>query len=425
MLGAGWAGKLELLSYEGTINAERIVPVVIIHNIPGGVRGLMLVALMAASLSTFNVTVNKAAAMWTNDLYRAFMRPQSRDARAVGQHVRVLCPAHRPVVCRRLRRADINSIWGWITMGLASGMGMPLLLRFYWWRFNGAGFAAGMFGGLIAALLVMAYNTYYPEQALSEVTQFLLLTPISLVLAIIGTYLGRPTPTPVVEHFYQTDAAVRVLGVTIRSRLAPEVRAATRREHRNDLIALPIAFVWMVTMYLAPMQLMIGRYAAGGISAALFALSCAGLYVFWYRNLPSPTPRTVSEPASAAPPVTETKKVNTMRLQRYEGNPILKPNPDHPWESMVTTNPGAWYDRERREVLLLYRAAGFDEQHVIRLGLARSSDGRHFEREPEPVFGPSRDGFDAGCVEDPRITKMGDYFYITYASRPFPRGSIG
>lgn len=111
-----------------------------------------------------------------------------------------------------------------------------------------------------------------------------------------------------------------------------------------------------------------------------------------------------------------------MRLVRYEGNPILKPNPEHPWESMVTTNPGAWYDEARGEVLLLYRAAGFDEQHVIRLGLARSRDGRHFERQPEPVFGPSIDGFDAGCVEDPRVVRMNDYFYITYASRPFPPG---
>jgi predicted GH43/DUF377 family glycosyl hydrolase len=32
------------------------------------------------------------------------------------------------------------------------------------------------------------------------------------------------------------------------------------------------------------------------------------------------------------------------------------------------------------------------------------------------------DGFDAGCVEDARIVKMGDYFYVTYASRPFPPG---
>ncbi len=112
-----------------------------------------------------------------------------------------------------------------------------------------------------------------------------------------------------------------------------------------------------------------------------------------------------------------------MKLQRYEGNPILSPNPDNEWESMVTTNPAAWYDENRKEVNLLYRAAGPDPEHRIHLGLAVSKDGYHFERaSDQPVFSPSTDGFDAGCVEDPRVVKMGEYYYMTYACRPFPPG---
>ena len=112
-----------------------------------------------------------------------------------------------------------------------------------------------------------------------------------------------------------------------------------------------------------------------------------------------------------------------MKLQRYEGNPILAPNPENEWESLVTTNPGAWYDEDAKQVLLLYRAAGPGIEHTIYFGLAVSKDGYHFERvSGRPVFSPSADGFDAGCVEDPRITKMGEYYYITYACRPFPPG---
>ena len=112
-----------------------------------------------------------------------------------------------------------------------------------------------------------------------------------------------------------------------------------------------------------------------------------------------------------------------MKLQRYEGNPILSPNPDNEWESMVTTNPAAWYDENSREVSLLYRAAGTDPEHKIHFGLAVGKDGYHFERtSDQPVFSPSIDGFDAGCVEDPRVVKMGEYYYMTYACRPFPPG---
>lgn len=111
-----------------------------------------------------------------------------------------------------------------------------------------------------------------------------------------------------------------------------------------------------------------------------------------------------------------------MQLQRYERNPIISPNSDNAWESLVTTNPGAWYDEDDGVVRLLYRVAGDDPQHVIRLAMATSSDGYHFERLDEPVFSPSVDGFDAGCVEDPRIIKMGKHYLITYAARPFAPG---
>jgi len=112
-----------------------------------------------------------------------------------------------------------------------------------------------------------------------------------------------------------------------------------------------------------------------------------------------------------------------MKLNRYKGNPILRPHPKNEWENLVTTNPGAWYDDESGQVYLMYRAAGNDPEHRIYLGLATSSDGYHFERVSDfPVFSPSFDGFDAGCVEDPRIVKHGNYFFITYACRPFPPG---
>ncbi len=111
-----------------------------------------------------------------------------------------------------------------------------------------------------------------------------------------------------------------------------------------------------------------------------------------------------------------------MKLRRYEKNPIITPNPSHQWECLVTTNPGAWYDADKHQVTMLYRAAGDDPEHVIHLALAVSKDGYTFERFDEPAFSPSKDGFDAGCVEDPRIVKYGDNYFVTYATRCFPPG---
>ena len=96
-----------------------------------------------------------------------------------------------------------------------------------------------------------------------------------------------------------------------------------------------------------------------------------------------------------------------MKLTKYHNNPILKPNPDNDWESLVVCNPAAWH--ENGKFYLLYRAAGNDDLHLIHLGLAVSGDGFNFRRTGDrPVMSPDLLNYDSGC-EDPRIVKMGRY----------------
>lgn len=112
-----------------------------------------------------------------------------------------------------------------------------------------------------------------------------------------------------------------------------------------------------------------------------------------------------------------------MKLQKYEKNPIISPDPSHDWESLVTTNPGAWYDEEKGEVVLLYRAAGREEDHNINIAMAISKNGYDFERVSEtPIFEKTPGTWDGGSIEDPRVIKMGDFYYITYAAVPCSPG---
>lgn len=114
-----------------------------------------------------------------------------------------------------------------------------------------------------------------------------------------------------------------------------------------------------------------------------------------------------------------------MKLLRYAGNPILTPHPAHAWEDLAVFNPAAWYDEERKRVLLLYRAAESHPDYKCCFGLATSADGYRFERVSDrPVLSPSTEGFDGATIQDPRMIKMGDWFYITYACRHYPFGQF-
>jgi len=93
-----------------------------------------------------------------------------------------------------------------------------------------------------------------------------------------------------------------------------------------------------------------------------------------------------------------------MKLHRFQGNPILSPHPDHPWEDLAVFNPAAYYDEEKQEVLLLYRTAESNPDYKCWFGLARSTDGYHFQRvSDQPVLSPSIEGYDGATIQDPRI----------------------
>ncbi len=132
-------------------------------------------------------------------------------------------------------------------------------------------------------------------------------------------------------------------------------------------------------------------------------------------------------------------------LERYERNPVLRPNTAHAWEAKAVFNPAALY--ENGKVHLLYRALG--ETDVSVLGYASSSDGFSFqERLPYSVYTP-RESFEGvspqpvprvnvpgiyvsggggmGGCEDPRITRIDDRVYITYVAydgRTHPRVAL-
>lgn len=106
-------------------------------------------------------------------------------------------------------------------------------------------------------------------------------------------------------------------------------------------------------------------------------------------------------------------------FKRFEGNPIITPNQDHPWEATATFNPAAL--RIGGNTHILYRTLSNDNTSFV--GYASSKDGLHIdERLMDPIYKPREDfeskkvaGGNSGC-EDPRLTKIGDMIYMCYTA---------
>ena len=96
-------------------------------------------------------------------------------------------------------------------------------------------------------------------------------------------------------------------------------------------------------------------------------------------------------------------------LRRALDRPILEPQGSS-WESAGTFNPAVV--EYNGKFVMLYRAQ--DAAGTSRLGYAESTDGIHFTRRAEPVLSPEADYEKNGGVEDPRLQKFGNTFYLTY-----------
>jgi beta-1,2-mannosidase len=97
------------------------------------------------------------------------------------------------------------------------------------------------------------------------------------------------------------------------------------------------------------------------------------------------------------------------KWRRLSPVPIVSPRGDG-FESAGTFNPAVV--KKDGNFVMLYRAQ--DQKGTSSLGCATSVDGIHFVRRPEPVLIPDAPYEKGGGVEDPRLVKFGDTFYLTY-----------
>ncbi len=259
---------------------ELVLPTVIRTYIPTGVKGLLVAGLMAAAMSTFDSTVNAGAAYWVKDLYQTYMNPQATE-KTLMLHSRlasVVIVILAVLLSYTIR--NINDIWGWITMGIGSGLFIPQLLRWYWWRFNGYGFALGTVLGMVVALL----NRAIGPVGLPEYYSFLIASGGSLVGCVLGTYFTQPTDAKVLDNFYKVT---RPFGYwnPVRKSLPKNVMEKVNAENKRDILSTFIAVPWQVVLFLFGMMIVLKQWSHVSVLFIILAILSVALYFNWFRHL--------------------------------------------------------------------------------------------------------------------------------------------
>ncbi len=117
----------------------------------------------------------------------------------------------------------------------------------------------------------------------------------------------------------------------------------------------------------------------------------------------------------------------SLNFKRHDCNPLLGPDPNRPWGRDEARNPGVAFDGNTFHMVFTTSNKQSNPSDDMTLGYAKSTDGVHFEVNPEPFLPPSKnfDDFDFGTTEDTRITEFEGKFYIAYAGRSMKNDLFG
>lgn len=176
--------------------------------LPDGLRGLLLVAFLAAYMSTISTQLNWGASYLMNDFYlRFFIKPDQVSFRK-QKH---LVNTSRFIVFLLMaiglyattRMTSISKVWEFI-IECGAGLGLVLILRWFWWRIN----AWSEISATIAPFIGYAIGHFYLEKIFGESFienkgPFLFTVLFTTVIWIVVTMLTAPENEKVLQNFYQ------------------------------------------------------------------------------------------------------------------------------------------------------------------------------------------------------------------------------
>ena len=258
------------------------MPIIIIQLLPVGLKGALVAALAAAFMSSFGSVVNAAASMVICDVIQPAKPHLSTKFLVRLSYVVSLSLVATGIVIGS-HAASLGNLWTWMIAAIIGATLIPNVLRWHWWRFNGWGYAYGIFGGLGAALVIATGQAMDWWGGKLEYQFAPIIWAFSMIGAVAGSLLTQPTSMDTLKIFYER---VRPFGFwqPVKVLCEPELV-------KNSVAAVALNVVVGLAGFLSCTSgvfFLIGHYFYEFSACVLIAATCAVvLYYNWYRKLPS------------------------------------------------------------------------------------------------------------------------------------------
>ena len=276
--------KLDLL-VNGQIDFEQILPSAINEFVPTGVLGLLLAGLLAAFMSTFAGTLNATQAYLVNDIYLKHINPEANNKKIFRVNLTAGLLMVSLSIVMGFFAKDVNSVLQWIVGGLYGSYVAANVLKWYWWRFNGAGFFWGMIGGLLPAL-----SFRFIFEGVLDLYTFPLMLLTSVIGCVAGTLLTKPVDEEVLKSFYKNVKPWGFWGPIKAKVMVEDPSFSPNNNFGRDAFNVFVGVIWQTSLVILPIYLVLQEGTPIAITGLIALISTIILKKSWFDKLPKDQP---------------------------------------------------------------------------------------------------------------------------------------
>lgn len=238
--------------------------------LPIGLKGLLVAAFFAAYMSTIATQLNWGSSYILNDFYRRFIRRNKDEKHYVrfSRATTIILMIVSVFVTLFIER--ISGAWEFI-MEAGAGVGLVLILRWFWWRINAWSEISAMVTPFIVIPFLKIFKIEFP------ITLYCIV-PITTLVWLVVTYLTKPTDEKTLLDFYRKIHPGGILWKNIADKL-PDVKSD--KGFVRMFVNWILGVVLVYSILFGTGSLIFGNI----VSALLFMLAAVISIIIIYKNL--------------------------------------------------------------------------------------------------------------------------------------------
>jgi Na+/proline symporter len=237
--------------------------------LPAGLKGLLVAAFFAAYMSTIATHLNWGTSYIVNDFYKRFIRKDATERHyvAISRFATLLLMVLSVLVTLVIQ--TISGAWEFIIQA-GAGLGLVLILRFYWWRIN----AWSEISAMLVPFLVYGYVS--TSTSITFPDSLFYIVGITTVSWLAVTFLTNPVELAQLQEFYHRVHPGGI-GWSKIAAMTPGVKGDSG--YGWLFLDWICGCILVYTVLFGTGKLIFGDYATG-ILMLVLALAAAG-FIYW------------------------------------------------------------------------------------------------------------------------------------------------